>query len=566
MKFLWHLFSTDVRRLRALLALWVVVVAAVSVITAVRPFFAANAQVRESLAVIAVLVSVSHVLLAIILVPLVIQAHPAVGTKAFWMTRPIPVASLVLSKLLLIALAMIVVSASAEIVVIGMHGFPVETIAGVVGQGSLITALLILLLAVAAVLTSNLARFFVLCGAAVGVLAVTLAVVVAIEMRGYDSSSVMIGSGDFEMDPTGDFVFIWLMVFVLILMLATQYITRRRTLTIVAGVLAVQVVHGISIVWPWPFLKPLLLVPPAAQQAIRVAIDESTIATHRDLALFPEQRTEWSTIRGRVIVEGVAPGWAAGFSVREATLQLNTGATLRSTGGPTAMLMGGDYLHPGPVLREVLGAEVRSPYRLELQRPPDPSEWPVLFRMRQPDLASHVPSTGEYVARATISFTNFAIEAVLPIEAGARYQGRTYRLALDRVDRSNRHVSVVAREARTQSLWDKRPWSMYTFYLRNRTRQEAMPVDDYGTSGDFAVSLIPGLHIGFPGAEPFVTRGFVFSVPPPGVSPTEMSNIDAEWLAGAELVIVRRTDEGSISRDLRVSQFPLGEVRAENRP
>src|SRR5687768_4163462 len=98
-----HLLKTDLRRFRVLIATWVVLWIASTTLDIARPITTANPRLVVALGTAAALVWVAALLLDVILVGLVVHAHPLVGSDAFWMTRPIPPVTLMLSKIALLS-------------------------------------------------------------------------------------------------------------------------------------------------------------------------------------------------------------------------------------------------------------------------------------------------------------------------------------------------------------------------------------------------------------------------------------------------------------------------------
>jgi hypothetical protein len=71
----------------------------------------------------------------------------------------------------------------------------------------------------------------------------------------------------------------------------------------------------------------------------------------------------------------------------------------------------------------------------------------------------------------------------------------------------------------------------------------------------------PGGHfsIGSADSSGFSSRGMVLRFPPRHTPTAETLDVDDAWLAGAELVIVRRTEEGWIERTVEIPDFPIGQ-------
>ncbi len=70
--------------------------------------------------------------------------------------------------------------------------------------------------------------------------------------------------------------------------------------------------------------------------------------------------------------------------------------------------------------------------------------------------------------------------------------------------------------------------------------------------------LFPGLYFGSSSSSGgFSVTGQFIRFPPGYSSEKDRLDIDEAWIAGAEIVIVRATGEGSVSRPLEIPDFPL---------
>jgi hypothetical protein len=114
MKFLIHCLAADVRRFWPAIAAWLFVVAAGASIDGIRPLLAADVRVLNLVGVAGTLLWLTELLLLFVLIALVVQAHPLVGSDAFWMTRPIPPSTLLASKLALLGILIVAAPAIAE--------------------------------------------------------------------------------------------------------------------------------------------------------------------------------------------------------------------------------------------------------------------------------------------------------------------------------------------------------------------------------------------------------------------------------------------------------------------
>lgn len=565
MKHVAHLVRWDVRRLQIVLGVWTVVVAANALIGAIRPFVVADPSLAESAGVVSGLLWVMMPLLTMATVSFAIHGDSTVGTDAFWPTRPIEPLSLLASKLLVLSATLLALPALTEAALLLANDMSFNASAGVIAQSFSFRLIVMLLLALAAALTRNLPRFALLCGGAVLTVATIVATLLAIQVgRMDDEIPVRTEEGQ---ESAGSLIVLTVAVAAAALItLAVQYVWRLRRRSVVVAAVSFVAAYVVSDAWPFEFLEVRRVVPAWAERpdALAISVETSTISTNRPAAVFPGRRIRWSTANGALQMSRPETGWMANVALRQATIDLPNGVTLRSpaTWGSNALLAGGSMrLEQYLVLRDVLGVQVIANVAPAEPEEVRPENLPVLFLMRQPEFSKYAGARGSYRGVFDVSLTHFAIDGVLPIAPGAVHRTGDYRLVLDRTITLNGEPAIVARESRASSLWDRRPWSMYMYYLRNRERGQAIEVNDFAIHGGFALfRYLPlgDFAVGTGGpATGFSTRGIVLSFPPRYNPRAEKIDIDEAWLAGAELVIVRQTQEGLVQRPLAIPDFPL---------
>jgi hypothetical protein len=562
-----HLIRWDVRRVRAILAVWIALVVGYTLLVGIRPHAAADTALRESIAVVDSVLWLTMLLLTFALVSFVIHADPTVGTDAFWMTRPIPPATLLASKLVLLGLALLVIPVTAESMLLASNRMPASTSLGVLAQTSSIRLVVITLLVIAAAVTRNLPRFALLCGATLLAFAVAFGISIAVLMRNVEDQPPGNTSSRAAEDPSALVVFNALFVAAALVMLAVQYRTKLKRRSIAVGAAGVAAALVVGWLWPIPFLQPRFETPEWAEHAetLSIRIDPATISTNRPEAFFASRRFEWATVNGLIHAEGVQPGWSASVALRDATLDLPNGVTLRSGGSWRSFLVvGGSYVpEPGyATARELLGVTTLATYAPAPLGPPPPQARPALFVMRRDQVAEHLPARGHYRAHMDINLTQYVVQGAIPIVPGASLQNGGYRLVVDRTTWFDSEFAIVAREARATSMWERRPWAEYSFYLRNRQRGEAVLVSDYVLHSNFSILRflpIGQFSIGSSQTSGFSSRGMVLRIPPRYGPRGTTLDLDDAWLAAAELVIVRRTEEGWVERTVEIPDFPIGQ-------
>ncbi len=177
-----HILRTDLRQFRMLIAVFVVLALAETALEIALPILAGDTRLGLSLATASSLVWITIVLFNVLLVGVIVQAHALVGSDAFWMTRPFPPRTLLLSKVAVIALLLIGLPVLCNIGVMILYQVPPGRIATVAIQSILLRAVFLVFLMSAASLTRNLAGLALLCGGALLAFALTI-VISAMVMR-----------------------------------------------------------------------------------------------------------------------------------------------------------------------------------------------------------------------------------------------------------------------------------------------------------------------------------------------------------------------------------------------
>ena len=226
MRIINHLIAADLRRHRLLLTAWLAIVVATAALAGARPLLAAG-DVGPSVSILSSLLSLTQFLLLIVLIATVVQTHPAVGSDAFWMTRPIPPGALLVAKLVLLGGATIVIPMVTEAILMAANAVPAAQIAAVAAQTAVYNLLWLMLLATAAALTPSLTRFALLCGGALVAIALLLTGTLAISMATLEDTPPTSGDGG-PGDPTSTIVFMLLVIAAGLALLIVQYREQNR--------------------------------------------------------------------------------------------------------------------------------------------------------------------------------------------------------------------------------------------------------------------------------------------------------------------------------------------------
>jgi hypothetical protein len=272
-------------------------------------------------------------------------------------------------------------------------------------------------------------------------------------------------------------VFSVLVVLAAIAAITEQYQRRALLRSVAALVVGVGLAAVLSSAWPWPLLAQRLEVPSwATTQALQLTVDEATIGTDNTHNVFMRRGGRLSAVAGAMTLSGIEPGWSAFVVLRNASVTVGSKTLQGAAGIVSAQLsLGGPGAQNSDVMTRVLG--VRAPGE---SRTPQ-VERQTLFAALRP----YATSTGRYHGDFSVAFTHHVIEATLPLQPGAKHAAPAFRVVVDGVSRLRGDAVVTIRESRASSLYDRRPFAFYTYYHRNRERQEAATGTEADASGQF---------------------------------------------------------------------------------
>jgi hypothetical protein len=180
-------------------------------------------------------------------------------------------------------------------------------------------------------------------------------------------------------------------------------------------------------------------------------------------------------------------------------------------------------------------------------------------------LASEVPPgplPASYRGEFEIDILHFEEAAVLPLRQGASFEDGSHRIVINQMRTPARGPVVRATTSMATSSLDRRSPPTYTYFLRNRAAGEALagtlrrwsfpPTPSQFFVGRYAVL---GSAFGFTvgsGELEFPSRTSVQLASALAPDRTDQWT-DDQWLQGAELVIVRTVDHGTVRRQLELT-------------
>lgn len=564
MKLLGHLLESDLRRFRLLIAAWVALVAAGVGLYARAAGLAGNTRLFDAVQATAGLLWLARQLLRVVLVTSVVHAHPAVGSTAFWMTRPIPPRLLFASKVILIFGVAVGVPVAGDLTLAIAYHVPLREAAFAAFQTALANGAWVALLMTVAVLTPTLAQFALACGVTIMCAAL---VPVAAELLGTLRLRSAGAGSRAAFDPLIPVVAVVVLLASLAAAWMVQYIRRNRSEAIAVGAAGFCVALVFGSLTPPPLVARHSEPPSWARNATALELQPRPTNAYPGTgsaywlgtgsvywlgtASSREDTSTSAVARGLLVLPDLPPGWFARAALREATLVAD-GKTLACDGPAnmgTELSRAATGSNPTQVaLREALDVDRMT--HLQFYG----AESAILFVVPNEGLSQLGAAKGLYRGRFRLDLMHVEALAALPLTSGATFQDDAYRITIGDV-RLDGVLTIRLQRSDVPTILPRHGYPRYDFYLRNRSQREAAGGYLRPAQARFIVpplAAIVALSNITPGVE--VSGDLLTFRESPGTSQLGPESTP-EWLKGAELVVVRTTNAGTVERALQIEDF-----------
>jgi hypothetical protein len=551
-----HLVRHDIRALRLPLLAWVALLLAQALMVAFGPALIEPEGLGGWPLTFTGFLAGARLAFTILFTVLLIQRDPPVGTTAFWLTRPIPPPAMAMSKLCSAALLLVALPVVTGWTLFSVLGLAQGDVLAGVWRLAVEQTLIVGLSTMGAAVTATIPQF------AVAAVAGSLLIgAVSSQARTYVDNLPAL-----QLPGVDGPLVTWASITVpgAIALLAYQY-SRRRVFRTAVGVIVV--------------LTASLLGALAARTSVGVSpakplqagiLDPGTVSVR---AAPDTVRAEWGTTYGQRGTQGRS---------RYAS------AILRTDGAPPAIVLQPwsieSVWHPqnAPAVhwRRLSNAAYRrgvprmadadgQPFEsiagalgsVELLRPArqEPSAFhATLVGLPEAALTELASPQGPLDATLTLRAWRYRIVDAAPLAAGSTVSARQGRLTVRAVARTQEGVQVdVSRVFLQRFVLTEEDVlgaagipSAERLLIRNISRKQAVLLTAE-TSRQFSYSFSEGLSSVQLGTGSRRLRFWV------SIADGSRATIDDDWLAGAELIVLRPEDLGAFTRPLRVEWVNL---------
>lgn len=472
-----HIFKKDLRRSRLLLTAWLFLLALEFLLIGIAgtSFEPQSEPAKNTYEMLQGLTPTLRWLALIVIVPLLIQEEPLVGTTAFWFTRPISRGSLLKSKTLFVLVILTLPPLVAELIVLAANGTTIHDLLLAAPEIMLLQLLVILCAAVLAVLTPDFGRFAIV--VVVGVLGVfLLAVLINSIMVWVAALNPKPGFGPPEpaslMHSTGVAARL-LAVAAAAVMIVHQYLTRKTARTIGGLVVAAMVVLLAAFEWHWDFFKP----KPLPESAPGFDSGAITVSFTGDVTSNDDSSTRSPSgpcinIQGQIHIQGIPKGYLVADQRIDSYQVQEDGTAVDSV--PASV----ERFDNDAMTTEGLEAALGGARILNAETGDDPDTWYMSLFVLTPDNYQRLLGKAlKTSVKVDFEASKFVVMGELALAKGARYDHGSEHTMVTDVLRGPGTLNVIFRE-RNVNLMFHPPVAEYsdkvTYVLLNKKRAEAV--------------------------------------------------------------------------------------------
>ncbi len=560
-----NVFKKDVKRLLVLLILFAFIIGLESLISLGGiNLLIENIYFQMYVPLFIKLIQFLEVILVIVLIPLIIQGDPLVGTTAFWFTRPISRKSLLITKLTFIFLFLVFLPLMAEMIVLYSNHITWNYILLAIPEIVIEKLSFLIPLLILASLTPKFSRF-ALVGAIIFAAYILFIIFCWIfvmfcpwawsKLPIFDRTKYLNPSLSQSILVVKNILIIVWGTCLIIHHFLSRY-TARTVRWLVVGILLMLV---LTKVWSLDFLKvdlPATAKEMFPKDSVDVKIDLSHVLIEDG---FRYKKTDPRTkkINSKLIITTDLPPGYFPLINRPSFIRMvySEGTMLEShytSANRYESLANEVFMIP---LQAVLNdIKLVNPYKEEVTHAE-------IFSLKEEDFDRFKEREGTYFTETPIDIYQFEVASVLVLHPGEKIQSGPRQIVIHDIQEHSTGCTVTLIEREIDLLFDKtkKKTSIYakmnemafekTHFLQNSKRKEAFLSERGDQYMDYLDFYNEGLRL-----KVKVTRLDFSHVTDRG---GPLPKIDKEWLKDAELVRIEAKKKGMITKQIKLEDFAL---------
>lgn len=545
-----HLLRKDLRHVRVLLGVWLFLLVTQATVISIGFQTGHNQFIWQIVyTLMAFGLPLMQGLVAMVLVTLLIQDEPLVGTTAFWFTRPISRGTLLAGKVTFVTCFLILPPLIVEAVMFAINGVEPRDILLMMPE-ILFTSLAIIVFSGAlATITKNFGQFII------WLVIVWIAMMVT---NGVVQFSRMMADGTYFTNPA-NLTLLYsqslaagvVQVVGGIVIILNQYLTRKRKVSIGLLVAVLIAQSAVQLFWRHDFFKKTVV---AANQEVfssestKVFLKPDSI-TSSDAINFGRSSAPETSISGRLILQDVPAGYQLDLTNIQSIMTFPDGSTLKSS--PILVLPAlsrntwwakplSDVLDQAHIVN---GDEANSLYNQ-------------IFQLPTEEYQKRKGTDGTLKMSLEMEARKLLVIGRIPLQAGAKIEEGSRRIEIGQILHQADGCRILMHEQKLNFWWDRMPATQFSpwgddtgiYLLFNREMNQAV-LPDQSYQFDMASTLLKA-------TSRLINRSFFiqFTGEKHG---RQAFPIDAKWLEGAQLVRIEGEVAGSLKRTVIIPDFRL---------
>lgn len=546
-----HLLRKDLRHVALPVALWIALLLIQAILIGTG-YSTASLDFGKQMAytAIAVLIPLLQGLVTLVIVPLVVQDEPLVGSTAHWLTRPIGRSTLLVEKLVFFAGLIVLPPIVINLVVFGVNGVQADDMLRAIPQFLMTGWYSVATLMLIASLTPSFGRYALWCVVIWVVVTVAACAIQFWKFWHGGAEEMVKGTTDLSLAMSRSIASSLFILTAATGLVAWQYLTRRTKQTVILAVVALAGAVGMQNFWPVNFLQAEIRPGKEALFAkgeVALKPVASSIRSH-DQAQYNSTAAPQTVIIANIAVSGLPPEYQVQIKNSDAKWVLSNGENLNSVNMSFSL----DDVWSARAIDSLL----KGP-RIANQARPDEDVTADIFTMDTAKYMAVRGLKGQYSATVVIKALKYEIAGETPLQVGGKIDRGSEHATVVSVLRQSDGYRVVMRE-RKVNLWFSGKHDNAQNYLEtmtgkgansvyvlvNRARGEAFIAED--TAGPNFAAMLTAF-------APLVNR----------TTPVDFKNrdgqpvLDEAWMAGASLVKIERVNQGTYEEKIAPMELPL---------
>lgn len=531
MNLVMHIFKKDFRRLRGLMLLWILLLAAQLGLSVSGLEVSTGSMAWEvAFRALGQLIPWLQMLVAFLLVPLVIQSEPLVGATAYWYTRPITSRQLLVAKGMFCLGILVLLPAIAELIVLAANQATIRQLGLALAEILMERSFNLFILAALAALTPNFMRF-VLFSVLICVLYILSHYAISIAFVFIDPLALAARFSDTSLALSRIIAAKVLVIAGCGVALVQQYL--RRTMPVSALIVAASLLAymGLPYAWSLDFMRPSdpeKLAGHYDASGARFLLQDGKLSVSDQFRMNRNKESRQKRIQGFLAAEGALPGYELRPSIEDGTFTFEDGFKAHL---PKSQFKLDVNSWNKASLQHVMG-DFRAPESI-FQR----FNMEDIFTLSEDDYKARLSQRGRLDAKLDVDVYRYEVTGSTPLKEGGQIRVGTEQSVIMNILEEEDNFGVILRERSLNLQFDRSKHSSSFLSPRNRNVLYVL------RNNDRREFLIPEIDFasGFGGSLGFRSKKLLnmesfrldYILNLRGMDDTQLYK---EWLAGAELV------------------------------